>query len=100
MVPNLTANLLLNAALVGAILGLVGAGLFILISSVLYHLAQERRSRQALQRCAAANDKSLVELLARSPGVLTKAQDALDHARSLWQPAEAPPKNLFPHRSR
>jgi hypothetical protein len=97
MIPNLAANLWVDAALSGAALGLAGAGLFVLVSSILCRLAEQRRTRQALQRFAHANDKSVVERLARTPGVLVKAQDALDN---LLKQEDAPRGGLSPHRTR
>jgi hypothetical protein len=64
MVPYLSTFPWIEAAVVGALIGLFGAALFIALSSLLLFIGDERRSRKALARCAAANDQVLQDLLA------------------------------------
>jgi hypothetical protein len=40
-----------QAVVTGGLLGLIGASLFIILSWLLHHLAEERRSRTSLIRC-------------------------------------------------
>jgi hypothetical protein len=52
----------LEAAVAGALIGLIGALVFIGISALVHSIAEDRRSREALARCALAGGVSPGEI--------------------------------------
>ena len=78
MVPYLAAYPWIQAAVDGVLIGTLGAAIFISISSLLHAIAEQRRSRRALARCAESNDRVLQDLLAhpQSPAPAAAAAPA------------------------
>jgi hypothetical protein len=86
MVP-LDTNPWIGVGLLGGVLGLFGAAVFIAISSLLQRSVEERRSRYVVARSNQSNDRVLQELLLRAePQVSTDRDSVMERARlAFWK---------------